>query len=718
MTETEIRFRGVDIEDMPQIKSKCATRFLDDAKLEVAGTKFDGTCLVADSTFFQLFEYPLIYGDVKTVLKDPANIVLTSEMAGRIFGKNNPIGQEVQLYEDNLIKYRVAGVISELPGNASMQFDYIVPTHSTKEYWGRMGIDWVKLAEGADLGEVEKTIAEKFSNRNYYDFKLIPLTNAYFDFSFELMPANHGDRMHLRLLQIILVLVFGLSMFNFFAIYALVHSVRRKEYGVKKILGENISKFLIGSLYENAFLCIVAFGMAVLAFFLILPVFTNIIGKSFSFGMRDLLLLAGFFFTVLFLNTVLSVLYSRKILNLQLSGKYIQGKGFWGSFKIVTLLQYTITITLLIVTYSLFRQFKYMSSQDLNMSVENVIKLDFFNQVPMFSLSREQSLEFGIEQQSNSQFLKNELDNSPLITSYCYGYSPLEAGSTGWKKSGETDYMDVGLLQISDNYNKVFDLELAQGRFFDKEQDKSGRGKVVINEAALRYFGVDDISKEKLCHPAWGGDEEPWQIIGVVKDFHNEHLSKPVSPLVMVFFNYIEENWYLRYKGGTEQETLAYLEGLHAKVSLGEIFNYRFMKDDLEAVYKNDRIQLKLYSLLTVLALFVSLLGISALSLHQANQRAKETAIRKVNGCTAYRAIYEMMHSYVLLVVAAFGISCFAGWYFVYNYLKNFANKLPISYSGFLLSGTIVIIVSIIILYISLYRIANRNPVKFIQNEQ
>lgn len=712
----EAEIRGYDWEDITQVSSKASTRFYWEAQLEYENEKYKGICLVADSTFFKIFDYSLRLGNLETVLSDPKDIILTAQYAERIFGKNDPQGKSVKVYTDNSQDYKVAGVIDVPPGNSTMKFDYIVPSHSIPQgaYWGRMGMDWVKLNNENDKVDVDKQLAEKYPNST---LKLIPLSGAYFDFSFELMPAKQGDRKHTQLLLVILILVFSLSLFNFFSPYMLLNTNRKKELGIKKILGADNSNLFKTFFVENFLMCFAAFGISIILFAIMYPLFIKLTGKSFVFQLgNDGLLLASFFVIVLIIMVLWSVFFSSRISPLLSSNYRTKSYGWFTPFKIITVLQYSISITLLIVTFSLFRQLNYMKNQDLNFSCENVIGLNFFSPNPfIFSASSDPNgfMDFSTRQRTNRNLLENELASSPLIVNYCYGQSPFNNHSMNWKKRGEDEYLDGNIISITPGYENVFELEIKEGRFFNKELDHDRVQRVVINEAAVRYFGIDNITTDKLINSSWGD----YEIIGVVKDFHAEHLSRPISPLIIVYFDDIEDDWFIRYTPDNEAEILAYLKELHSKVSPGEEFTYSFMEDELAAIYKNDRIQVKIYTILTLLALFISLMGIAALSLHHAFKRTRETAIRKVNGCSIGEAVYEMIYPYITLVVISFGIASLAGQYFVADYLENFANRLPINYGLFAAAGAIVLIVSALILFVALFNAAKQNPVDSIKVE-
>lgn len=720
----ETEFRNNDYKEVPQIVEKVSTRFYWEAQLEYENQKYQGTCLVADSTFLDVFDYPLKLGNPKTVLSGANNIVLTADYANLLFGESDPLGKTVTVNTDFTINYIIAGVLETPPGNTTIQFDYIVATHSKpniqNSIWGRMGLDWVKLSNEQSKGDADIALMNKYmDNESGEVVKLMPLSDAYFNFTFDLMPAKHGDKKHLNLLLVILILVFSLSLFNFFTIYSLFNTNRAKELSVKKILGARTSNLFSAFFIENLILCVFSFGISVLLFYLIYPYFIQLTGKSFVFQwQKDGLMLAVFFSTVLILMLVWANIYSTHISPLLNSKQKSKGKNSFTSFKAVTVFQYSITITLLIVTFSLFRQLNFMQKQDLNFSCDNVISLNFFTEIPYYSVSSgEEYMELYEKQQATLNMLTSELKMSPLIESYSFGTSPFNTYTMSWKKKGAEEYMNGELLTVNTGYENIFKLELTQGRFFSDEMDEDRSKKAVVNEAALRYFGINNIETDRLCNSSWGGEDSPYEIIGVVKDFHNEHLSKAVAPVVIMLFKDIEENWYIRYMPGEEAETLTYLKELHEKISPGEEFSYEFMADELATIYKNDRIQVKLYSILTALALFISLMGISALSLQHAFKRTKETAIRKVNGCTIRRAVFEMMNPYIILVIISFAVSSLAGWYFVSEYLKSFANKLPINYWLFALAGTIALLISVGILFVALINVAKRNPIESVYVE-
>ncbi len=714
--ETEI-YGGIS--DLPGMKYT-STRFYWEAKLEYEGIQYQGVCLVADSSFFEFFDYPLLFGNPKTILKDPEDIILSSEFANKLFGNKDPFGMQLTVHsEDNINTYKVAGVLDRPPGNTSLEFDYIIPYHSGRHYWSRMGAGWVLLNPDADISNAEKILAEKRNSRNQdYRIKLSPFRDFYFEYSGDLIRASHGDRAHLKLLLIIMISVFGLSMFNFFASFSLVLINRKKELGMRKVIGAGTSEYLKIFVRENLLLCFLAFVFSILIIVLIYPYFIDITGKALRFPfIKDGIILLIFFVFVLLLTITSSLFTAGRISALHAMIEPTENKKKLSFLRMIVVLQYSITITLLILSFSFHRQLKFMLTKDLQFNCENVVSIDFIDEIPFQTFTQEEYREKTEELNRNLDVLKNELASSPLVIDYCFGSSPLDGYSMGWKKKGADDYRDGALFSCTPGYEKVFQFHLLEGRFLNKEMDSDRQNKVVINEAAARFYGIKDISTEKLCNYHWGKEDDPFTIIGIVKDFNNEHLSRPVSPAIFMYFENPGDEWYIRFQEGMQQETIGLLKSLHSMLSPGEEFRYRYMGDELSAIYINDRMQVKLYSVLTLLAIFVSVMGILSLSLHYGFRRTRETAIRKVNGCSIRRAGYEMLLPIMKLTLVAFLIACFSGWYFATEYLKNFTYKLPLSYMNFILSGGIAILLTLVILSITVRRIAGRNPVEAIYRE-
>ncbi|MFA6482961.1 MAG: FtsX-like permease family protein, partial [Bacteroidales bacterium] len=401
------------------------------------------------------------------------------------------------------------------------------------------------------------------------------------------------------------------------------------------------------------------------------------------------------------------------------------GKKALLSRRISMVIQYAVTIALIIVSLFFIRQLNFMLNRDMGFRQNNIITIPFFTRVDMSSLwagseddKKKAMADYKLKrnkEQSNQQFVIDEIKKNPYLTNLCFGHSPLTNSKMPVKNMNSSqDFQDASIMGVTPVYKDLYGLKMAEGRFFESEKDQSRGDKIVINQKAKQYLGIDDFTKCQIANRYWGSNK----IIGIVEDFATDHLSKDIQPLVLYYFDDKTDNdLMVEITKGKEAESIEFLGALYNKVNLGMTFTYQFVKDDVANLYTEDKKLVLVYSLFTIIALIITSLGLFSFSIYDIQQRFKEIGIRKANGSGTWETVFYLTQSVLVLLGIAFVVAVPVAWYGILKYLEGFANKAPVSWWMFVLAGLFTLLISILTLIWQSYRAASRNPVDALRYE-
>jgi putative ABC transport system permease protein len=321
------------------------------------------------------------------------------------------------------------------------------------------------------------------------------------------------------------------------------------------------------------------------------------------------------------------------------------------------------------------------------------------------------------EQQKSYQFVKNELESHTSIETYSQGGSPIEPYPMPWNLQGDkNDYTTQNTLIVSPHHPSLLGLKLKEGRFFDTEMDKSRENKVVINEAAKKFWGIVDISQSRLLNKYWSRDIG-YEILGVIKDFNYEHLSVRPRPLVMLYFEDVDANFLIKFKEGAIQSGLQFVQQLYSKINPGESFQYSFLSEEIAALYQKEKRLSQIYLMFTLIALLISATGLFTIALYDTHKRTKEIGIRKVNGARVSEILTMLNKDFIKLVAIAFVIAIPIVYYAMNKWLENFAYKTDLSWWIFALAGLLALGIALLTVSWKSWKAATRNPVEALRYE-
>ncbi len=721
-----INFGSTDIQDYPEIKSTTGFAQIPNAELKIDNEIYKTNLTEVDSSFTEVFDFPLLYGDYRGLFEDPNSIILSKTLSERLFGTTMSLGETMEIVEK---KVTVVGIIDDMPGNSSLNFNAIVSTYFHDFHY--MGAQFILLNENVDLKAFNEKI--KFLGRDHQQSPVgiqecRPFGQLYFDtdnikYHGELI--HHGNIRLVKILILIASLLFAVSIFNYLNIYLVTLQKRAKEIGILCINGADRSYLAKYFLRENIISIGLSAVIALLIYSFLNPYVPVFFGKTLPISLgKDLLLLTGVSTFILIVASIITSQKFRKISPILYIKDVSTGVRALFARRISTTIQYTVTIVLIIVSIFFIKQLNYMLKADMGFKSKNIICVPFFTMVEIDWELDSENRHVASEkyknqkniQRSNQQYVIDEINRNPYVQYLSFGTSPFENHTAPWKNmNSDEDYMDGVHWQVTPQAEELFGLNVIEGRFFDDEIDKGRQHKILINQTAKAYYNVEDIEKVTFANRYWGDD---YKVLGVIKDFSFDHLSKEVEPMILLYFgDKVDNNWMMEISEGKEAEVIEFIKQLFEKVNPGKSFEYHFVKDEMDQLYSNDEMLVRVYSLFTIIALIISSLGLFSFSIYDVQQRFKEIGIRKANGSGTWETVLYLTKNVYTLLGISFVIAVPIAWFGISKYLEGFANKAPLSWWIFALAALFTLVISVLTVIIQSYRAATKNPVEALRYE-
>lgn len=719
-------FFNLDYSQFAHVKSKLTIHTYNEDRIKLIaadGQDFPGRGLIVDSTFFKFFNFPIVAAQSDHLLKDPKNIVISKGFAKRIFGDEDPIGKVLKVQCEIIDSYTVSGLLEEIPSNSSLTFDFLVPRHS-QSYWARSPQELFITDSSFDLSDFNQKIAKM--GRGHSQFKestlsAIPFKSIYFEKPFQdSLFSKNGDLGSVKTMAIIAIFILMISTLTFASLQTSLQLSTIKGMGIKQVNGARkmdlVIEMMIGRIYFLALTIIGTYALLELTF----PYYSGMLEITIDRNRQlDFVAISTISGIIMFVSIFLSI---AQIMRIRISTAL---KNTFASFQIakvqrgITTLQFVVTITLLISTMVVFRQFHFMTSKDIGFEPASIISFQSALQEIPRNLSKEEQIEQHELQKTEYQYFVNELASNPNILSVTQGEMPVNdmAYAMPWKSLVGGDYTSENMMVVDPSYADLLNLEVLEGRFFSDSLDKSRQQKIVINEAAKAYWGIEDISEMKLANNYWGGEEDPYTIIGVVKNYHYEHLSNKIKPLMLVYFRDSESDFMVKIQNGKELETIAYIEGVFRETNPTSRFDYEFLEDKVQSQYEQEKRVSNVYLVFTIIALMLSSIGLFTFAIYDTKRRTKEVGIRKINGASLENIFSILSTSYLKPVALSYVIACPLAWYLAQNWLENFANRIHLGLPIFLLAGVLSILIALGAVAWQSWDSAKKNPIDALRYE-
>lgn len=715
-------------EEFPEIQAYTRMRGIGQRLLKVGEkTFYEENIWLADSTVFDIFDLPFVYGGPEGSLRDLNAILLTESMAKKYYGAVNPIDSIITYEGQPLV---VTGVLEDLPENTHLQFEALRPFHlisrnwptdseqQAARLWAVDNYTYLRMPKGYDPKEFDRRYPDFYMKYmdaardgmdGSFTVKLQPLADIHFgrDMKYDLPTGNYNYILGFGAAGLFILLVACINYMNL----ATARSARRaNEVGMRKVLGAHRAQLIVRFLSESVLLALISlfFAFGLVEATLNLSGFTELINKELVFSLWDNPELLGFCLGLTLMVGLISGLYPalylssiKPVSTLKGSFKFSPG-GILVRKGLVTF-QFVITIGVIISTFLMRDQMHYILEKDLGFEAENMLYV--------------QVRDTGVA--NRLPVVLEELEKHPKI-SKAEVSSVIPGMGTGRiihrveRENGEMQEELVNLMYCGWDFLELIGVEFVEGENFNRERTTDLRQAFIVNEAAKKAFGWETSIGKRIISNA--DTTRNGRVIGVVKDFHTHSLLQEVDPLVIEVQHHNGGSIHIKYEGKAPS-VLAHAEKVMQQFDPRHPFEYSFVSDDLSAQYTNERAQSSLITILAMICILIATLGLLGLASFTIQQRTKEIGVRKVLGASVTQIMTLIFKEFLWLIGIASFFSIPLALWFIQSWLDRFAYRVDINYFTFPQAILLSVLLTFLAIGFHVYRAAQGDPVKALKYE-
>ncbi|UFH54207.1 ABC transporter permease [Spirosoma sp. KNUC1025] len=663
--------------------------------------------------FFGVFDLPAVYGNPKAALRQTNQIVITKKIADKFFPNGLALGKTLQLDNDKF--YVVGAILEDLPHNSSLQFDWLVnwkvQEQDWMKTWGNNSFyTYVRLKPHTTAAQADMAMADiypRFAGKNFETARptLQPITNLHLYGEYKNGKPVGGRIEYVRVFAIVALFILLIACINFMNLATARSSTRAKEVGVRKVVGALRSSLVGQFLSESVLTSLLAAILAVGLVWYVLPTFNTVFGKELTLNLGEptlwliilaLVLITGFLsgsYPALFLSSLQPI----KILK----GRLQFGTGPALFRRALVIFQFSLSIFLIVGMLAVGKQMNYLRTKNLGLDRENVVYIP---------------LEGEIAQPKNVEAFRQEVMRKPSVASATTSMLlpvniQASSGDLTWPGKDPKLETNVSCMFVGSDFIKTLNIKLLDGRDF-RAGSLADSTNYLMNEAAAKLMGVKNpVGKEVKFWPGKG------QVIGLMKDFHISSLHEPIKPLILCFDTKNTSYLLVKTRSGQTQQTIADLEQLSKEFNPNYPFNYHFLDEEYEGMYRAEQQVNTLVNYFGVLAILISCLGLFALAAFTAEQRTKEIGVRKVLGASISNIVGLLSADFLKLVFVALLLASPLAWWALSKWLDTFAYQTQLSWWIFGTAGTLAVIIAFLTVSYQSIKAAMANPVTSLKSE-
>ena len=687
-----------------------------------------------DSTLFDVFTLPLLSGDTKRALVDPNTVVITEKVAEKYFNSTDVVGKTFIVNDTE--NYKITGVLKNIPTQSHFNYDFFVSMSSSEESrknnWLSNNFNtYILLKEGQDArpfdGKLNEVVNKYLSvqvkqllnismsdfekSGNFDRYSLTPLTQIHLHSDKVGELGANANMQYVYIFSAIAIFILLIACINFMNLSTASSSGRSKEVGVRKVLGSQKNNLVFQFLTESLLISCIALLLAIVFAALMLPYFNQLSGKQIQLGLFSRMWLLPTLLLIALIVGLLAGSYPAFYLSsfqpiAVLKGKLTRGfKSGWLRSSLV-IFQFAISIVLIVGTVVIYNQLNFIQNKKLGFDREHVLVIK-----NTYSLGNQ------------AKSFKNELLNINGVQSVAMtGFLP-----TGDYRNDSPLFPDASLDQkkavamqnwdVDENYIPTLKIEIASGRNFSSQMPTDSSA-IIINESAAKLLNFDDPLNKTLYYitSLKNKSTRAYHIVGVIKDFNFNSLRQQVTPLAL-FYAEEKGSVAIRFKTANIPHLITDVENKWKSIVANQPFDYSFMDDDFNNIYKGEQRIGKIAMIFSILAIFIACLGLFGLVTYAAEQRTKEIGIRKVLGATVTNIVGMLSKDFLKLVLIAFVIAAPLAWWAMHSWLQDFAYRINISWWIFMIAAIVTMLIALVTISFKAIRAALSNPVKSLRTE-
>ncbi|UTA67411.1 ABC transporter permease [Emticicia sp. 21SJ11W-3] len=680
--------------------------------------------LAADANFFSVFSFPLLSGNPKTALIQPNTLVISEQMAERLFKTKDVMGKTIDFVEDNkLVPYQITGVAKKAPQNSSIKFDFLLPLvveneeYQNSDNWFNFFLNTfvvlkphanvvsaeakMKRVYEADAKESIQKMAKEFDVKENARYALQPLADMHLSTTFAAQNglSDASNPTFSYILTGIAIFILLIACINFINLTVARSLKRAKEIGIRKVVGGDRKQLIFQFLGESSILCLIAFVLAVFIVQMVLPTFNQLANKSLAFSyLFDIRLISAY--VILFaITSLLAGFYPALVLSgydpvrtlysrFNLTGKnYLQ--------KTLVVVQFSLASFLIIATMTIYSQFNYLTTKELGYDDKNLILVDKW-----------------LLTHSQSALFINELKSDPNIIEV----APKNAGSWGTiaKVNGDTQ-IDFAYETVNHVFLPLMKIPVLKGRNFSPDFPSDSTKSVIVNEAFVKKAGWKNPLGQEVN---FYNSNDKYTVIGVVKNHHFNSLSQEIGPQLFTMKpGNVYGRVFIKIKPGSEVASLKHIEKTFKKLFPINSYDFKFQEAENLKNYESEAKWKQIMLFGTALTICISCIGLFGLATLSAEKRTKEIGIRKVLGASVSSIVQLLSSDFLKLVGLSFIFAFPIAFLAAQKWLENYPYRISINAYIFIITAMVTIAVALLTVGGQAIRAALMNPVNSLKAE-
>ncbi len=672
-----------------------------------------------DSTMFDVFSYKVLKGEVKSALLAPKKIILTEKIANKYFGKSDPIGKTLTSGADT---YEVTAVIQDVPTNSHFRFDALAARNNLPKNigsWGNFGVfTYILLPAKTDVKAFEKKLEGMYdaymktifeSLKITIKYHLEPLTRIHLYSTNAQEPEPTGSITYVYIFGIVAIFLVLIAAMNYMNLATARSASRAREVGLRKVVGSRRSPLVMQFLSESMVFTFISLILSIILIIILLPKFNLLAAKSFTLGILHSPVVLLSLFAVVIIVGIFGGSYPAFFLSrfspvTVLKGEITQGSAGSLFRKILVIIQFSVSVIMIICTLVVFRQLKFMKTMDQGFDQKNVIELQ---------LNGDMARKYTVLKQ-----ILRENQNIKYVTSTS---NPVGSGSGKVIFQVETDQgmsnRGINFTIVDYDFIKTLGIKMASGRDFQEDMPSDTIAGVVVNETFVKRMSWAEPIGKKVTLGQAPNYFINGRVIGVMKDYHQTGMYNGIESLLLVYRPRNTNVVYVKLSGLENTKTLSFIENKWKEIFPDQPFGYQYLTERFNGQFVADEKRGLIFTIFTILAILIACLGLFGLASYMVEQRTKEIGIRKVFGANESIILKLIARDFLILVTIGIIIATPTAYYFMHNWLKNYVYRTNIGATLLIIAALLTIIITFVTISYKAYQASVMNPARSLKNE-
>ena len=708
---TPAKLKDVIKNEIPEIE--LAAQYSMEAELLVKheSNAFNENGIYADSIIFKILSFPIVKGNAAEPLKGNNTIAISKSLAEKLFKNEDPIGKTLSVAQ----KYDLAisSVFADIPQNSTLRFEFVIPfelyakENPWMQNWKSGGTRTVVMLKPSAVADHANSKLNNLIKKNCSDCSTTPFLFPYAESrlysEFENGKKAGGRIQQVFLFSVVAILILLMACINFMNLSTARATNRSREVGVRKSVGAKKSHLIVQFITEAVFLSFIAMLFAVVIVKLLLPFFNDVTGKSIQLNLSNPVLVVG----VLSITIVAGILagsYPAFILSRFNPVKVLKGTsqtGLSGNAlrKFLVVVQFTASVILVVGSIAVYKQIGFISEKNLGFNKDNIIVIDQNEGIV-----------------KNYEAIKNDLQQLPAVKNVAFGGNniftiPITTTDPVWNGKPNNSSITFKIYRCDTGFIPTMDIKMLAGRNFTGKNDASN---YIINKKAMETIGLN-------LENAIGTELEMWngkgRIVGITNNFHNDNLKFGIQPLIFMYSENVGSHYFIKVSGSPLPNLMGQIRQIFREYNPDYPFEYTFLDDVFNREYRTEAVIGKLSLSFTVIAIFISCLGLLGLATFTAERRTKELGIRKVMGASVGNLAIMLCSEFTNLIILSLLIGLPISWWLVKEYFSGYMFHTEIQWSIYMITSVSILLIAILSVGYQAIKAAITNPVKSLKTE-